>query len=374
MLQLPDYPWDAMASYKELAAKHPGGLVNLSIGTPVDPTPEVVQEALASAADAPGYPATYGTAALRDAIAAWYARRRNVPDLDPAAVLPTIGSKEFITLLPTMLGLGASDVVVYPRIAYPSYEMGAVIAGAQPLATDDLHGLEESTLSRVKLIWLNSPGNPTGRVDDAARLASVVQLARKIGAVVASDECYAELPWEVEDVPSILDPRVTGGDHRGLLSVYSVSKQSNLAGYRAAFAAGSQELITNLVNTRKHIGMIMPAPVQAALIAAVSDDEHVVAQREIYRRRRHVLKTALESSGLSVEHSEAGLYFWCRAADAEDSGTASEGTWDLVQKMAEKGLVVGPGTFYGEAGEGCVRIALTASDRDIEEAAARLNA
>ena len=371
MLNLPDYPWDAMVPYRERAEQHPGGVVNLSIGTPVDPTPEVVRAALTSASDAPGYPTTHGTPALREAIAAWFARRRNVAGLSPEAVLPTIGSKEFVAWLPTLLGLGPGDIVVFPRIAYPTYRMGAVLAGAEPLATDDLHSLDETTLSRVKLIWLNSPGNPTGKVDDAARLTSVVELAREIGAVVASDECYAELPWDVSEAPSILDPRVCGSSHQGLLSVYSVSKQSNLAGYRAAFAAGCPELIANLVKTRKHAGMIMPAPVQAALIAAVSDDEHVSAQRELYRRRRAVLKPALEASGLSVEHSEAGLYLWCRAGATAERGQSRD-TWALVQQMAEQGIIVGPGLFYGEAGEGYIRVALTASDERIAAAAERL--
>ncbi|TLQ00265.1 succinyldiaminopimelate transaminase [Nesterenkonia salmonea] len=368
MLKLPDYPWDAMGPYRERAQQHPDGTVNLSIGTPVDPTPEVIQAALAQAADAPGYPTTHGTPALREAISGWYARRRNVTDLDPPAVMPTIGSKELVAWLPTLLGLGPDDIVVYPRIAYPTYDMGAVIAGAQGLATNNIHSLDEDTLSRVKLIWLNSPGNPTGEVHDAARLASVVKLARDIGAVVASDECYAELPWEAAEVPSILDPRVCGESHQGLLSVYSVSKQSNLAGYRAAFVAGCPELISNLVNTRKHAGMIMPAPVQAALAAAVSDDTHVSAQREIYRRRRAVLKPALESAGLVVEHSEAGLYLWCR-----DKNAAPASTWDLVQRMAEQGILVGPGVFYGAAGEGYIRVALTATDERISAAAERLS-
>ncbi|WP_120004512.1 succinyldiaminopimelate transaminase [Nesterenkonia muleiensis] len=377
MLNLPEYPWDAMAPYRERAEQHPGGAVNLSIGTPVDPTPEVIRTALAAAADAPGYPTTHGTSALREAIAAWFARRRNVPDLNPEAVLPTIGSKEFVAWLPTLLGLGAGDIVVYPRIAYPTYQMGAVIAGAETLATDDLYSLDQATLSRVKLIWLNSPGNPTGRVDDAARMASVVELARRIGAVVASDECYAELSWEAPEIPSILDLRVSGGTHQGLLSVYSVSKQSNLAGYRAAFTAGCPELIGNLVKTRKHAGMIMPAPVQAALTAAVSDDQHVREQRELYRRRRAVLKPALVAFGLTVEHSEAGLYLWCRAESAAGASTAETGqlagTWTLVQQMAERGIIVGPGVFYGQAGEGYIRVALTASDERIEAAAERLN-
>lgn len=372
MLTLPDYPWDAMAPYKELAEQHEGGAVNLSIGTPVDPTPQVIREALASAADAPGYPTTHGRRELREAVAGWFARRRNVPGLDPEAVLPTVGSKELVAWLPTLLGLGEGDLVLRPLVAYPTYDIGAQIAGAGHLAVEDPLSLDEETLSRVKLIWLNSPGNPTGRVDDAERMRSIVELARRIGAVVASDECYAELPWDTGDVPSVLDPRVSGGDHTGLLAVYSASKQSNLAGYRAAFAAGCPELIAGLVNTRKHAGMIMPAPVQEALRVALTDEEHVSVQRELYRGRRQRLIPALQAAGLEIEHSVAGLYLWCREASPSPAEATAQDTWNLVRSMAEKGIVVGPGVFYGEHGNGYIRVALTASDERIDAAAARL--
>ncbi|MGO1192294.1 MAG: succinyldiaminopimelate transaminase [Nesterenkonia sp.] len=372
MLSLPDYPWDAMAPYRELADQHPQGAVNLSIGTPVDPTAPVVREALAAAADAPGYPTTHGSAALRTAIADWFARRRGVPNLDPENALPTIGSKELVAWLPTLLGLGAGDVVVRPTVAYPTYDMGAMIAGADALAVDDVLQCDEQTLSKVRLIWLNSPANPTGRVDSAEWMRQVVQLARRIGAVVASDECYAELPWEVDEVPSILDPRVAGDSHENLLALYSVSKQSNLAGYRAAFAAGCPQLIAGLLKIRRHAGMIMPAPVQEALRVALGDDEHVASQREVYRRRRQILKPALEASGLTVEDSAAGLYLWCRADTTAQSADSAIDTWTLVQRMAERGVIVGPGTFYGTAGEGFVRVALTAPDERIRSAAQRL--
>ncbi|GAA4828953.1 succinyldiaminopimelate transaminase [Garicola koreensis] len=372
MLSLPDYPWDAMEPYRELADQHPGGAVNLSIGTPVDPTPQVVRQALVAAADAPGYPTTHGTLGLRTAIAAWFARRRGVPDLDPENVLPTIGSKELVAWLPTLLGLGAGDVVIRPTIAYPTYDMGAMIAGAEALAVEDVLQCDEQTLSKVKLIWLNSPANPTGRVDSADWMRQVVELARRIGAVVASDECYAELPWEADEVPSILDPRVAGASHENLLAVYSVSKQSNLAGYRAAFTAGCPQLIAGLLKTRKHAGMIMPSPVQQALRAALEDDEHVQAQRERYRRRRHILRPALEAAGLTVEHSVAGLYLWCRADPSAEGADGPFDTWVLVQRMAERGVLVGPGVFYGTAGDGFIRVALTAPDERIEAAAQRL--
>ena len=372
MLTLPDYPWDAVGPYREQAEKHPGGMVNLSIGTPVDPTPQVVREALTRAADAPGYPTTHGTAGLRQAVVDWFFRRRGVSGLDPQNVLPTIGSKELVAWLPTLLGLGPGDVVVRPKIAYPTYDIGAQLAGAEAIALDDVLDCDEQTLKRVRLIWLNSPGNPTGRVDSVQWMARVVELARSIGAVVASDECYAELPWEVDEVPSILDPRVAGPNHQNLLAVYSVSKQSNLAGYRAAFAAGCPQLIAGLLNTRRHAGMIVPAPVQEALRAALEDDAHVDAQREIYRRRRLVLRPALETAGFAVEHSAAGLYLWCREDAAAQRSDGASGTWAQVQRMAERGILVGPGVFYGEAGEGFIRVALTASDERIQTAAERL--
>ncbi|MCQ1999358.1 succinyldiaminopimelate transaminase [Arthrobacter zhaoxinii] len=371
-LDLPEYPWDAMAPYQRRAAEHPDGAVNLSIGTPVDPTPSVVREALAAAADAPGYPTTHGTADLRAAVTEWFARRRNVPGLDPEAVLPTIGSKELVAWLPLLLGLGEGDVVVRPVVAYPTYDMGAVFAGATAVAADSLSDLDEETRSRVRLVWVNSPGNPTGIVRSADSLRTLVEEARAVGAVVASDECYAELGWDSwdpsrggEPVPSILDPRISGGSTESLLAVYSLSKQSNMAGYRAAFTAGDPALIANLVNSRKHAGMIVPAPVQAAMAAALRDDTHVAAQKDLYRSRRDLLVPALEAFGLKIEHSEAGLYLWA---------SAGEDTWATVARFAELGIVVGPGVFYGDAGAGFVRIALTGTDEGISAAAQRLHA
>jgi succinyldiaminopimelate transaminase len=370
-LQLPEYPWDAMAPYAHKAAEHPGGAVNLSIGTPVDPTPAVIREALTDAADAPGYPTTHGTAELREAIADWFARRRNVPGLDPEAVMPTVGSKELVAWLPTLLGLGAGDVVVRPVVAYPTYDMGAILAGATPVAADSLADLDAQTRSRVKLVWVNSPGNPTGIVRDRDELRALVADARKLGAVVASDECYAELGWGGWDtarggrtVPSVLDPRVAQGSHEGLLCTYSLSKQSNVAGYRAAFLAGDPELMPNLINSRKHAGMIVPFPVQAAMRAALQDDAHVQEQKNLYRGRRERLLPALEKFGLEIHHSEAGLYLW---------GTTGEDTWTTVGRFAELGIVIGPGVFYGDAGNGYVRVALTGSDERIDAAVERLS-
>ena len=369
-LQLPEYPWDALAPYQAKAAQHPGGVVNLSIGTPVDPTPALIQDALKAAADAPGYPTTHGTAELRQAIVDWFARRRNVPGLDPRDVMPTVGSKELVAWLPLLLGLGAGDVVVRPRVAYPTYDMGAVFAGATSVAADSLEELDAETRARVRLVWVNSPGNPTGIVRSVAELKELVEQARELGAVVASDECYGELGWGAWDpehggeaVPSVLDPRVCGGSHEGLLAVYSLSKQSNLAGYRAAFVAGDSAIMANMVNSRKHAGMIVPLPVQEAMRAALADDGHVKAQKDLYRRRRAQLVGALEAFGLAIHHSEAGLYLWC---------TAGEDTWTTIGRLAELGIVAGPGTFYGDAGNGFVRVALTGSDERIDAAAERL--
>lgn len=361
-----------MAPYQATAAKHPHGVVNLSIGTPVDPTPALIQDALKAAADAPGYPTTHGTSALRQAIVDWFARRRNVTGLDPADVMPTVGSKELVAWLPLLLGLGAGDVVVRPKVAYPTYDMGAVFAGATAVAADSLAELDAETLAKVRLVWVNSPGNPTGIVRGVSELKALVEQARAIGAVVASDECYGELGWGAWDtenggeaVPSVLDARVSGGSNDGLLAVYSLSKQSNVAGYRAAFVAGDSAIMANMVNSRKHAGMIVPYPVQEAMRVALGDDAHVKDQKDKYRLRREQLVGALEAFGLTIHHSEAGLYLWC---------TAGEDTWTTIGRLAELGILAGPGTFYGEAGNGFVRVALTGSDERIGAAVSRLSA
>lgn len=375
MLTLPDYPWDTLTPYRERAAAHPEGTVDLSIGTPVDPTPALIRDALTSAADAHGYPTTHGTDALRRAVAGWFVRRRGVAGLDPRAVIPTVGSKEFIAWLPTLLGLGPGDVVVFPATAYPTYAIGARIAGAEAVAADTLADLDEDVRARVRLVWTNSPANPTGAVLDTPALKAIVDDARALGAVVCGDECYAELgwdDWEGRTIPCILAPEVSGGDHTGLLSVYSLSKQSNLAGYRAAFAAGDPELVAALVNTRKHAGMIVPAPVQHAMAVALADDEHVVAQKALYRARREALLPALREAGCAVDHSEAGLYLWTRRADLDPAAATEQDSWDLLGELADLGIVAGPGVFYGEAGHGYVRVALTASDGAVAAAARRL--
>ena len=358
--RLPAFPWDTLAPYDELARAHADGIVDLSVGTPVDPTPALVQAALTAAADGPGYPLTSGTAVLREAVAAWFARRRGVPDVDPAGVLPTIGSKELVAWLPTLLGLGPGDVVVMPEIAYPTYDVGVRLAGATQVAADGLTALGPQ---RVRLVWVNSPSNPTGRVLPPEHLRKVVSWARERGAVVASDECYAELGWESAPA-SVLHPDVTGGSHDGVLAVYSLSKQSNLAGYRAGVVAGDVGLVRELLEVRRHAGMIVPAPVQAAMVAAFGDDVHVAEQRQRYRRRRDVLRPALEAAGFRIDDSQAGLYLWA---------TRDENCWESVRRLAGLGILVAPGAFYGVAGSGHVRVALTATDERIDAAAGRLS-
>ncbi|MFL6168659.1 MAG: succinyldiaminopimelate transaminase [Ornithinibacter sp.] len=380
MLRLPDFPWDSLAPTKERASAFSDpalgaageGLVDLSVGTPVDPTPVVVREALSGASDAHGYPLTWGTPDLREAVAAWFAARRGVPDVDPAGVLPTIGSKELVAWLPLLMGLGPGDVVAFPRVAYPTYDVGARLAGATPVAVDALTALGPLTASTTpKLLWLNTPGNPTGKVLGIEHLAKVVSWAREHGVVVASDECYAELDWrprpagsrEPPTTPSILDPRVTGGSHEGLLCVYSLSKQSNLAGYRAAFVAGDRALVGRLLEVRKHAGMMVPWPVQRAVLAALSDAGHVTEQKARYAARRAALLPAVEAFGLRVDDSEAGLYLW---ATAGEDGRAT------IERLAARGILAAPGDFYGPAGREHVRIALTATDERVSAAARRL--
>jgi succinyldiaminopimelate transaminase len=362
---LPDYPWDALAPFATAARSHPDGIVDLSIGSPVDETPDVVRRALADATDAHSYPTTAGTPALRQGVVDWFARRRGVPGLTPDEVIPTVGSKEFVALLAYMLGLGEGDVVVHPTTAYPTYAVGAAMSGATAVASDDPADWPAET----RLVWLNSPGNPDGRVLDIDALRVRVDRARDLGAVIVGDECYAELgwdaPWDVEPVPSILDPRVTGGDRRGVIAIYSLSKQSNMAGYRAAFAAGCAETIARLTTVRKHAGLMVPAPLQRAMTVALADDDHVAVQKERYRARRAVLRPALESAGFRVDGSEAGLYLW--ATEGRDA-------WESIGRLARLGVLAGPGPFYGAAATDHVRFSLTATDERVAAAARRLAA
>ncbi|MEY4533396.1 MAG: hypothetical protein RI926_1165 [Actinomycetota bacterium] len=363
LTELPEYPWDAMAPYVAMAKAHADGAIDLSIGSPVDPTPAVIRQALAKATDSHAYPTTMGTPALREAIVAWFARRRAVTGLSVENVLPTIGSKEFVAWLPFMLRLGPGDVVVHPTAAYPTYDIGARMAEATPFASDDPAEWPENT----KLVWLNSPGNPDGRVLDKAQLKARVDRARELDAYIVGDECYAEMGWtgrwETEPIPSLLDPEVTGGDLTGILTAYSLSKQSNLAGYRAAFVAGDAKLIAQLTNIRKHAGMMQPGPVQAAMVAALADDAHVAAQKELYRARRELLIPALNSAGYRVDHSEAGLYLWV---------TEGLDAWASIDKLAGLGIIAGPGVFYGDFYPQHVRLSLTETDERIAEAARRL--
>ncbi|RLP76420.1 succinyldiaminopimelate transaminase [Mycetocola tolaasinivorans] len=358
---LPDYPWDTLAPFIATAKAHPEGMIDLSIGSPVDPTPDLIRAALAEATDAHAYPTTVGTPELRAAIGDWYARRRGASGLGVDAVLPTIGSKELVALLPFLLGLGEGDTVVGPRVAYPTYAIGAAIAGAEFLAADDPAEWPEST----RLIWLNSPGNPDGRVWSLEDLRLRVERARELGAVIVNDECYAELgweaPWDDIPIPSILDDRL--GERTDRLAIYSLSKQSNLAGYRAGIVAGDPALIARLVTVRKHAGLIVPAPLQHAMTVALGDDAHVAAQRETYRARRAVLLPALLDAGFTLEGSEAGLYLWV---------TEGKPALESLERLAELGIMAGPGHFYGDHSPHNVRLSLTASDADIARAATRL--
>lgn len=366
-LDLPEFPWDQLAPAKERAAAHPGGICDLSVGTPVDDTPAFIREALADASNAHGYPTVIGTIEVREAIVAW-GKRRGMVDVGMNGVIPTIGSKEAVAWIPFLLGVRPGDTVLVPEVAYPTYDIGARLAGATPVAVDPT---DPSSWPDAALVYLNSPGNPDGHVMSTDELRAAVRWARSHGAVVVSDECYAALPWSEpyvsEGVPSLLDTDVCEGDASGLLVLYSLSKQSNLAGYRGALIYGDPALVAPIVSVRKHSGLMVPAPVQHAMAVALNDTEHVERQRSVYAVRRALLLEALTDAGLDVDpDSAAGLYLWVAdPANPTDS-------WALVNRLAELGILVAPGDFYGTAAHGRVRVALTATDERIQAAASRI--
>ena len=349
--QLPDFPWDALAPYAEKAKQHPGGIIDLSVGTPVDPTPGFIQDALKAAADSPRYPLTAGTPKLRDAILSW--ARSTLGATGEFDVLPVIGSKELVAWLPTIL---QSSKVLYPEIAYPTYLVGALLADAKAIEVD----VDADKWPKADLAWVNSPSNPTGRVHSEDELRSAINWSRKKGAVLVSDECYLEF-GDTSTPQSIL--KFTDGNNKNLLAVHSLSKRSSMAGYRAAFLIGDSQLIAKIREVRKHAGMMVPLPVQEAMIAALSDSTHVVEQRARYNARRATLRPVLNSVGFSIEESAAGLYIWA---------TRNEDCWVSVDWLAELGILATPGIFYGKKGASHIRIALTATDAQIRATAARL--
>jgi succinyldiaminopimelate transaminase len=327
-----------------------------------------VQQALREAADSPGYPVTIGLPETRQACIDWLSRRFGVTGLDLDGVLPTVGSKELIAGLPTQLGLGSGDLVIYPQLAYPTYEVGAALVGAETMATDSLTSIGPRNPA---LVWVNSPSNPTGRVLPPDHLRKVVDWCRERGALLVSDECYLECAWESEPTKrpvSVLHPDINGGSLEGILTVHSLSKRSNLAGYRCAFVAGDPAVVGELLAVRKNLGLMMPGPQQRAMVVALDDDAHVEEQHARYASRRTTLKAALEQAGFRIDHSEASLYLW--AQRWTDRG--AESCWDTVAWLAERGILVAPGSFYGRAGERHVRVAFTATDGRVGAAAERL--
>jgi len=349
--QLPDFPWDALAPYGDKARSHPKGIIDLSQGTPVDPTPEFIQQVFRDASNSPSYPVTAGTPELRAALKKWATERLGATgDFD---VLPLIGSKELVAWLPTFL---ESAKVLIPEIAYPTYHVGAILAGAESIPV----AIDAKGWPAADLAWLNSPSNPTGRVHSIDEIKDCIAWSRTNNSVLISDECYLEFDQSAHSY-SVLSQ--TGGDNTNILAVHSLSKRSSMAGYRAAFMVGDSALIAKIREIRKHGGMMVPLPVQKAMTVALSDDKHVAEQRARYNARKDALRPALEAAGFTIEFSDSGLYLWC---------TRNEDAWTSVAWLAERGVLATPGSFYGALGARHIRIAMTATDAQIADAAARI--
>ena len=317
----------------------------------MDPTPDFIQNSLAEHANSPSYPLTAGTPQLREVIKEWAVK--NLGATGEFDVLPLIGSKEFVAWLPTFL---QSKSVIIPKVAYPTYNVGAILAGAQAIAVD----IDTQQWPQADLAWINSPSNPTGRVHTEDELKSAIEYSRKNNTPVVSDECYLEFGDSVKPT-SILN--YTQGNNSNILAVLSLSKRSSMAGYRAAFVVGDPVLIKKILEIRKHAGMMVPLPIQHAMIVALGDIKHVSEQRARYNARRKTLSPALESIGFKIQYSEAGLYIWC---------TRGEDAWKSVEALAKLGILVTPGIFYGADGSQHVRIAMTATDAAIADAATRI--
>ena len=359
----PPYPYDRLDAYQKMAAAHDGGIVDLSIGTPCDPPPQAVIDALAGSGSERGYPASIGTEALRRSIARWMGRRFSI-DVPLSRIAACIGTKEFVATTPQYMKLRRPnrDTVIYPAVAYPTYEMGAILAGLRPLAVPmnaeghmDFASISQEDIDRALMLWVNSPSNPTGGLDD---LKYAANWGRKHNIPVFSDECYTEFTWATSS-QSILQHGLDG-----VIAVHSLSKRSNLAGVRVGFYAGDAEIVEYLKEVRKHAGFMVPGPAQAAGVAALDDDEHVTVQRDRYRTRLEYMATTLSKwSGIDIGMPDGGFYLWF---DAEDA-------WDFTERLArEGGALVSPGDFYGAGGSRYVRVAVVQPDAKLRLVAERL--
>lgn len=360
----PPYPYDRLDAVQKIAASHDGGVVDLSVGTPCDAPPAAVIEALAGSGSERGYPASIGSEALRRSIARWMGRRFGL-DVPVSRIAACIGTKEFVATTPQYMKLRRPnrDTVLYPAVAYPTYEMGAILAGLRavpvPMTPDgrlDLETISADDAARALMLWSNSPSNPTGMLDD---LAAVAAWGRGHNVPVFSDECYTEFTWSMSP-QTILQHGLDG-----VVAVHSLSKRSNLAGLRVGFYAGDADIVEYLKEVRKHAGFMVPGPAQAAGVAALDDDEHVRIQRDRYLSRLESTARVLSRwSGIDIGMPDGGFYLWFDADDA----------WAFTEKLArEGGAIVSPGDFYGAGGSRHVRVAVVQPDDKLALVARRLN-
>lgn len=360
----PPYPFDRLDDLREAALQRFGEVIDCSIGTPTDPPPNNVLEALASSGSERGYPDSVGSSAYRNAAAGWLRREFGVEVDADSETAACIGTKEFVVTAPHYLRLRdpSRDTVLYPAVSYPSYAMGAVLAGcrAVPVAVDDqwridLSSIDPSDAVRALCLWVNTPGNPAGGLDD---LAAAARWGRANDVLVVSDECYLEFTWHGEP-RTILSAGVDG-----VLSIHSLSKRSNLAGIRAGFYAGDPELVHYLSEVRRHAGFMVPGPVQNAAVAAWNEQSHVVEQRAVYRNRLELGQQILSALGLTVELPKGGFYLWTRAPEDD--------AWGLAHQLAQRcGMLVSPGDFYGTSSTGYIRMAVVQPTAALELALSR---
>jgi succinyldiaminopimelate transaminase len=368
--QLPPYPYDRVAALGKLAEALPGGMVDCSIGTPCDPPPPGVIEALATSGSERGYPASSGSPALINAARGWLERRFGLGSVPAASVAACVGTKELVASVPNVLRLRQPDrdTVLYPSVSYPTYAMGAALAGCRAVPVPplpgrlgglDLASISDADAERALVLWSNSPSNPTGGLGD---LDAEAAWARARGVPIFSDECYAEFTWD-GPARSILQ---SGYD--GVVAVHSLSKRSNLAGVRVGFFAGDGEMVAFLREVRRHAGLMVPGPAQAAGAVALSDDDHVTAQRARYRERLEFMAGVLTNAGCPVELPQGGFYLWVPVPEAQWSDA-----WIMAEDLARRaGLLVSPGDLYGEGGAGFVRVAVVQPMDRLELVAERL--